>query len=147
MFSGAAPYPLQLARHSPAATVIGVEKNSVAHRYGLINVRKNKAQTVVSLICGDVSQVIPGLDHTFDRIIMPLPGTARQFLDLAIEHLEPSGRLHLYDFQPRGQFAESETVIQDAARAKGRSVLNSAVTVCGHNSPSSYRICIDAIIS
>ncbi|SHI03742.1 methyltransferase [Desulfofustis glycolicus DSM 9705] len=147
MFSGAAPYPLQLARHSPAATVVGVEKNIAAHRYGLINVRKNKAQAVVSLICGDVIHVIPELDHSFDRVIMPLPGTARQFLDLAIEYLRPSGRLHLYEFQPRGQFAESEAFIRKAARLKGRSILDSVVTVCGHNSPSSYRICVDATIS
>lgn len=147
MFSGAAPYPLQLARHSPAATVVGVEKNSAAHRYGLINVRKNKAQDVVSLICGDVIHVVPELDRSFDRVIMPLPGTARQYLDMALEHLRPSGRLHLYEFQPRGQFAESETVVSNAARAMGRCVLDSAVIVCGHNSPSSYRICVDATIS
>ncbi len=147
MFSGAAPYPLLLARHSWAATVVGVEKNSAAHHYGLINVRRNKAQAVVSLIHGDVVTVLPGLDRSFDRIIMPLPGSARQFLDLALKHLRPSGRLHLYEFQPRERFAATQGIIQDAARLKGRYVMHSTVTVCGHNSPTSYRICVDATIS
>ncbi len=147
MFSGAAPYPLQLARHSPAATIIGVEKNCAAHHYGLANVARNKAQAVVFLARGDVVDIVPGLDLSFDRIIMPLPGAARQFLELALEHLRPAGRLHLYEFQPRDRFVDTRDVIQDMAHLKGRYVLGSTVTVCGHNSPASYRICVDATIS
>ncbi|MBE0582863.1 MAG: hypothetical protein IH612_03770 [Desulfofustis sp.] len=147
MFSGAAPFPLQLARHSPAAAIIGVEKNQAAHRYGQLNVRRNKAHATISLICGDVVDVIPELDLNFDRIIMPLPGTARQFLGLAIDHLRPGGHLHLYEFQPRARFSETKAAIDDAARAQERLLLHSTLTVCGHNSPTSYRICVDAIIS
>lgn len=146
MFSGIAPAPLLLAKHSPAATIIGVEKNSDAHHFALINRKKNRAEKKVSLWCGDVVDLVPSCGMKFDRIVMPLPGSARSFLHLAIHALHCGGHLHLYDFQPQSQFAETVAALQLASGQAGRTMRLDNVVVCGHNSPSSYRICVDASI-
>lgn len=146
MFSGVAPYPLVIGRHSSAAAIIGVEKNTAAHRYAQLNVQKNKLSSRIELFQGDVRSVIPQLDMVFDRIIMPLPASAHCFLDLAIAHLKPGGRLHCYDFQPPDQFDTTLHTIAQAAAATQRTIRADNIVACGHNSPKSYRICADVTI-
>jgi len=145
MFSGIAPFPLMIAKYSKASSITGVEINKRAHDYGLSNVMLNKAPNI-SLIHGDAMQVASSSQAVFDRIVMPLPAHADLFLEHAINALAPSGALHYYDFKARASFQESIDLIAAKAGKLNRSVRCSETVVCGHNSPSSYRICVDAII-
>ena len=146
MFSGVAPFPLMIEKYSKASSITGVEINKRAHDYGLINVRLNKAQNI-SLIHGDALQVAGSSQARFDRIVMPLPAHAELFLKHAIQALAPSGALHFYDFRAKASFQESIDLIMTTAAELDRSVRCSEAVVCGHNSPNSYRICVDAIIN
>jgi tRNA (guanine37-N1)-methyltransferase len=145
MFSGVAPFPLMIEKYSKASSITGIEINKRAHDYGLINVRLNKAQNI-SLLHGDARQVVGSPHARFDRIVMPLPAHAELFLRQTIQALAPSGALHYYDFKAKASFQESIEVITAEAAELGRSVRCSEVVVCGHTSPNSYRICVDAII-
>ncbi len=147
MFSGIAPYPLMFAKHSPATAIIGIEKNRRAHDLALINRQRNKAVDAITLLHGDVRTVVPSLATTFDRIVMPLPGPAGEFVDLALSMLRSGGSLHLYDFKPRDRFADTTALLRTVADRCGRSVVAEKIVVCGHNSPTSYRICADAVIN
>jgi hypothetical protein len=55
--SGIGPFPLVIARHSAAATVIGIEKNPVAHGYALKNLQANRALRRICFVHGDVATV------------------------------------------------------------------------------------------
>ena len=69
MFSGCAPYPLILAKHSPAKSIFGIEINPDAHKFGIENIKLNKFEDKVKLINGDVRKVLPKLKKKFDESI------------------------------------------------------------------------------
>jgi len=135
-----------ISKYSEAKRIVGIEKNPVAHNYGLINLKLNKKCNNIELIEGDVRDVLPGFTAEFDRIIMPLPRSAGDFIDLALPLLQSGGRLHFYDMQTVNFFEKSVAKIQAATRRVKRTLLSSEVTVSGHCGPRTYRICIDALL-
>ena len=145
MFSGIAPYPLMISKHSRAATITGIEINEFAHSYAVKNLRLNKVSNI-SLINDDV---IPAIDDTggkYHRIIMPLPTSSGAYLDCALRALVPNGTIHFYDFKCSCNFETAATLIISKAELRGRKVVSSKIVVCGHISPQRYRICVDAVI-
>ena len=145
MFSGVAPYPLMMAAHSEASSILGIEINQAAHNYGLENLRLNKASNI-TLIQGDAMEVLNKTDKKFDRVIMPLPTRSAAYLDIALSVLKTVGTLHYYDFRTPESFHKTTELIGNTAMLHGLKSLSSEVFVCGHNSPGSYRICVDAAI-
>jgi tRNA (guanine37-N1)-methyltransferase len=146
LFSGIAPYPLILSRYSPAAAIVGIEKNPLAHRYAEENLRLNRGTGNIDLYCGDVHEVLPALGEDFHRLLMPLPTQAEEFLPEAMAVLRPGGVLHFYALCRQGEFARSLETVAAAASAAGRQVIEAMVIRCGHCGPRTYRICIDARI-
>ncbi len=146
MFSGIGALPLILARHSPAASIVGIEKNNVAHNYAVKNLDANKKIKNVSFLAGDVDEIMPNLKTKFNRIAMPLPKSAENFLGLALAALECGGWLHFYDFQAKADFAASLVKIKTACAAYGRNLSRAETHVCGHVSPKVYRLCVDACL-
>lgn len=146
MFSGVAPYPLMIEKYSRAESIVGVELNPRAHEYGLRNRTLNKMEERVELICGDVAEVLPRLGCDFHRIVMPLPTGAVDFLPLALESLRSGGTLHIYNFQPTGEYDASLESVRMLCSLAGRTVLRSVPIVCGHTSPGVDRICLDTVV-
>lgn len=146
MFSGVAPYPLMIAKFSEAASITGIEVNLVAHSYGMINLELNKANNI-ELIHGDVRSKITKTNRKYDRIVMPLPYRSKEFLNCAVNALLPGGTLHLYVFDSRDNFDELVLFINEQVIRSGRTLISSTVTLCGHNSPTSYRVCVDAVVT
>lgn len=146
LFSGVGPYPLIIGRSHPSCRVVGIEKNPEAHRYAIRNLGYNKKITNVTLLEGDAGIVLPNLRRLFDRIVMPLPRSAVDFLPIALAGLRRQGWLHVYDLQQEGRFAESVERINIACQRAHRRLISSSVTVCGHCAPRTFRICVDAWI-
>lgn len=148
MFSGVAPYPLVIAKHSKARKITGIEKNSIAHEYGMKSLQLNKKLKNIELMCGDVQKLLPGLnaDVCFDRIIMPLPHRSYEFLQLALSRLRQGGFLHLYIMHDiKNLDGLTEWLKQELAALKRDGVLIQPV-VCGHCSPGYHRVCVDCQI-
>ena len=147
MFSGIGPFALMIGVHSEAAEIVGVEKNPCAHRLALKNVEENKKAKNVAFYCGDVLNILPGLNKIFDRIVMPLPLSGADYLRFALRYLASGGVLHFYDFRYRDDFDSAVEPIRSACRVEGRGVADSEIHQCGHVSSRRYRVCVDAIIS
>ncbi len=150
MFSGAAPYPVVLSKQTSAKSILGIEINPAGHRYGEENVRLNKCKNV-SLICGDVHTVIPQLlkenpGLRFDRIVMPLPKTADEFLTDALSVAKQGTFIHFYDFLPESDFDEAKKKIAEACTHAGVSYRILRVVKCGQHAPHVFRICVDFIL-
>ncbi|MCD6483273.1 MAG: class I SAM-dependent methyltransferase family protein [Candidatus Aenigmarchaeota archaeon] len=98
MFSGVAPFAIAIAKKQPfVREIVCVEKNPDAHRYAIENVRLNKLEDKVKCINGDVNEICPKFgEKYFDRILMPLPKGAYEFLDIAIPSIKKHGILHFY---------------------------------------------------
>ncbi|MEM4152663.1 MAG: methyltransferase domain-containing protein [Candidatus Pacearchaeota archaeon] len=113
MFSGVAPYPIVIAKHSKAAKVYGIELGKEASKYAQENVKLNKLKNIV-LIQGDVKKVIPKLKIKFDRVVMARPQLKEDFLKYAFLVTKKGGIIHFYDFVK--SFYESFNKINDAAK-------------------------------
>ncbi len=144
MFSGVAPYPLLIAKHSAAKFVVGIEKNPVAHKYALENLKLNKVPaSKVQLFCGDARKQGLKLKQKFNRIIMPLPKTAETFLDVAFKLIKKGGIIHLYQFCEQDKFDElKEKIIEICVSAKKRCQII-GVFKAGQNAPRQYRVRVD----
>lgn len=140
MFAGVGPFAVLAAEK---ANVVAVEKNPEACKYLKENIVLNNLEDKVEARCGDANEITPHLKEKFDRVIMPLPKSAIDFLDLAVEALKPQGVVHLYSFVEEEDFGPLEDKISLVASNKGLSyeVLDRAQ--CGVKSPSEDRYCID----
>ena len=110
MFSGAAPYAIAIGKKYPQNQIIAIEINLKAVEYAQKNVRLNNL-TNIKNICWDVREA-RGLGK-FDRIIMPLPETAIDYLDEAVLHSKKGTVIHLYGFAK--DFKELELKVKEKA--------------------------------
>lgn len=95
-FAGIGSFPISIA-HVKNALIYSVDINPEAFKYVNENIKLNKLVGRVIPIEGDVRKVIKELPKA-DRILMNLPGTAKDFLDIAVNHLKPGGILNYYEF-------------------------------------------------
>jgi tRNA (guanine37-N1)-methyltransferase len=143
MFSGCGPYVVEIAKHTKARMVYGVEINPVGHKYAQINAKANKVENKVKLLCGDVKKIVPNLRGKFDRILMPLPKTADRFLGTALHAAKENGTVHFYDFAQEAELDLTEQKVVDACRKERKKCSVLQVVQCGQYSPGHYRVCVD----
>lgn len=145
MFSGCAPYVCVIAKNTKVKEVYGIEINPIAHKYALENVKLNKLRNVM-LIKGNVSKIIPELNKKFDRIVMPLPKSAKTFLKDAFKVSKKGTIIHFYDFQEEKNLNKSkEKVLKECKKYKKQcKILN--IVKCGQYGPRKYRVCVDFVI-
>jgi tRNA (guanine37-N1)-methyltransferase len=136
MFSGVGVYPITLSKYSKASFIYGVEINPEAHKYALENLKLNKIDNV-KLFNGDVSSVLPSLKIKFDRILMPLPGNAYEFLELAKRKLKPRGIIDLYSFEHDLESIWSKIPFKFKKKE---------VWKCCQIAPRKYRVCGEFVV-
>lgn len=147
MFSGCAPYCCVIARNAKEKvnSIVGIEINPEGHRYAIENIRLNHLSNI-DLINDDVNNVLPGLaaKHiTFDRILMPLPKHAEDFLDVALSVSKKGTFIHFYNFMHEDEFGKAKAMIKNACDKAGKKFKIQRLVKCGQFSPSVYRICVD----
>ncbi len=142
MFSGAAPYPCVLSKNTKAKSIIGIEMNPEGHKYGLENIKLNKIKNV-TLINGDVKIEVPKLKKHFDRILMPLPKSAEDFLDSALSASKKGTIIHFYDFLNEKEFDLAYKKIEKACSKNNMKYKILTLVKCGQHAPKVYRICVD----
>jgi tRNA (guanine37-N1)-methyltransferase len=100
MFAGVGCYSIAIAKHAEPLKVISVDLNPVAFKYLEENIRLNRVEKTVFGFQGDAKTVTETkFQHVSDRILMPLPEKAYEYLDCAVLALKPEGGwIHYYDF-------------------------------------------------
>lgn len=143
MFSGVGVYPLVFAKNSFAKKIYGIELNSIAHKYALENIKLNKLEDKLNLFNYDVKKIDNKFKIKFDRIIMPLPKDAENFLESAFKVSKKGTLIHFYAFSKEDEFDNvKELIINKCKRYKKKcKILN--IIKCGQNAPREYRICVD----
>jgi len=101
MFAGVGCYSIIIAKHSKAYKIYSTDINPKTVEYMEKNIRRNKVEEKVIPIQGDSKQIIQEkLQNIADRVLMPLPELAYEYLDYALTALKPSeGWIHYYDFE------------------------------------------------
>lgn len=101
MFAGVGSYSITIAKHAKPAKVYSIDLNPVAVTYMRENILLNKVIDQVVPIQGDADKIVEEeLKNTADRVLMPLPEKAYEFIDAALAALKPRGGwIHYYDFE------------------------------------------------
>jgi len=146
-FAGVGPYAILAATETEAKHIHAIEKNPAGCRFLEDNVELNKVDGIVRPFCGDVRGIVPELPRP-DRIVMPLPKSADQFLELALERIAPGGVIHYYRFsEDETRWEQPEQEVAAGAEVIGRSYSIEERTVCGHYAPYIHRVCLDVRVS
>lgn len=98
MFAGAGLFSIIIARHAKPDKVYSIDINPTAYKYMLENVKLNKVENTVIPILGDAAKVIEEkLVGSSNRVLMPLPELALEYLSYAIKALKGrKGYVHVY---------------------------------------------------
>ena len=101
MFAGVGCYSIIIAKHSKARKVYSIDINPEAVHYMRENTKLNRVENTVEPIEGDARDVIlERLRGVADRVLMPLPEKAYEYVEYALKALkECGGWIHYYDFE------------------------------------------------
>ncbi len=138
MFSGVGIYPLVISKNALIKEIYGIEINPFAHKFAEDNLKLNKVSNV-KLLLGDVKKIVPKLKKKFDRIVMPLPKSAEEFLETALKVAKKGTVIHFYDFI----FEENFDQAVDKIKKHCKKFKIIQIVKCGQYSPRKYRICVD----
>jgi len=100
MFAGVGCFSIVIAKKSEAKKVYSIDINPWAIKYMKENIRLNHVCHIVTAILGDAKDVITKyLRDVADRVLMPLPEKAYEYINYALKALKPcGGMIHYYDF-------------------------------------------------
>ncbi len=142
MFSGIGPYGIVIAKKYPASDVTCVELNKAALKYSDENVRLNRLKNVKNY-CGDVRKICPKLGK-FNRIIMPLPMGAEDFLDVAFKNIKKNGIIHFYSWGEESNMFENATkVLRQKAKAAKKKIRVVCKKKVSPYAPRKWKVCLD----
>jgi tRNA (guanine37-N1)-methyltransferase len=150
MFAGVGTYSIVIAKANRTCTVYSIDSNSAANDLCIINAKINKVQDRVVAICGDASEVIKNqLQGKADRVLMPLPERAKEFIEPAVLALKEKGIVHYFaHIKADGKKEAQELGLQDARDAfKGYDHNVMAVRVVREVGPRIYQIVADVSVS
>ncbi len=150
LFAGVGPFAAPIAKKNRTAKVYAIDINPDAVELLRKNARVNRVENRVYPIVGDARLIVSErLAGVADRIIMNLPETASEFVDVSCKALKPSGGVvHFYGFIKHPQTVEDlKLLFGEAVEKAGRkvTVFRHAKTV-RETAPYEYQAVLDAEI-
>jgi tRNA (guanine37-N1)-methyltransferase len=150
LFAGVGPFAIPIAKKHENVRVYAVDVNPDAVTLLKRNVAVNRAEKQVVPILGDARQVVKEqLSGKADHVIMNLPETALEFVDVACEALKPEGGiLHYYGFEKDSDPLETATArLTEAVNRNNRQVKNILLAKTVREvAPYSWQVVVDAEI-
>jgi tRNA (guanine37-N1)-methyltransferase len=149
MFAGVGCFSIIIAKTVRQVKVYSIDVNPVAFGYMVENVRRNRVYGHVHPLLGDAKDVIESqLRGVADRVLMPLPELALQYLPSALSALKPSGGwIHFHDFQhaPPNEdpIAKTEQKVADKLGRLGVGYLFAYARVVRSTGPNWWHIVLD----
>ena len=97
MFAGVGPYSILIAKKRETVLIHSIDINPVAIELHLLNNILNKVEDKIVTYLGDASYIILRYLHRVaDRILMPLPEYAIQYINYALYSAKDRATLHIY---------------------------------------------------
>ena len=141
MFAGVGPFVIPAAKRGAAA--VGVDLNPVAVEYLRENAERNGVAERVTAIEGDVRDVAGDYGGWADRLVMNLPHSASEFLDVAAVLASDECVLHLYDIQHEDDpFGPGERAIREAFEPAHDVTVETRHVVRSY-APHEVNVCLD----
>ncbi len=145
LFAGVGPYSIPIAKFAKPKVVYAIDKNPEAYKYLVENIKINKVVGKVLPFLGDCREVVEKEEiKGVDRVIMNLPKTADNFLDVAFGICKRGTTVHFYYFLREEElFWRGEEIIKENAEKFNRRVKFLEERKCGELAPRVYRVVID----
>lgn len=117
LFAGVGPFPIVISKTHKDAEIIAIELNPDAVASMEQNIKLNKLKNIKPIL-GDAREVVLTNYKDFaDRVLMPLPKSAEEFLDAAFAGVKHNGIVHLYTMVSINHaFEEAKEKIQKQAK-------------------------------
>jgi len=147
LFAGVGPFPLVIAKTHKDAEIIAIELNPDAVASMEKNIIRNKAKNVKAVL-GDAREVVlKGYQNYADRVLMPLPKGAHDFLDVAFAGAKDGGIVHFYTFAGiKDPFGEAIAKAESAAKASGVRIEVESQRIVRPYSPQTVQVVLDLIV-
>jgi tRNA (guanine37-N1)-methyltransferase len=98
MFAGVGCFSVIIARHEKSAKVFSIDMNPEAVHFMRLNVRLNRVCAQVIPMLGDSKAIVEDrFQGLADRVLMPLPKKANEYLACAVSAIKADGWIHFYD--------------------------------------------------
>jgi tRNA (guanine37-N1)-methyltransferase len=151
MFAGVGCFSIIIAKHSNVEKVYSIDVNPAAFQYMQENVRLNRVYGKVVPLFGDAKEIIEErLCHVADRVLMPLPEKALEYLPYALLALKNVGLIHYYDFEhaKKGENPVEKVKLKVAEKLKSLSVAFDFVfgRVVRSTGPNWYQVALDITV-
>ena len=119
-FAGAGPLAIVIAKKAKPRKVVGIEINPQAVKYFRKNIELNRLEDTAEAVKGDVKTVAKKYRRSFDRIVMPLPESASEFLKEAELCAKKNATVHYYCFCKENEVADERKKIRSSIKRKIR---------------------------
>ncbi|NYZ76873.1 class I SAM-dependent methyltransferase family protein [Candidatus Micrarchaeota archaeon] len=145
MFAGAGPYALAIAKTQPRVRkVYAVEMNPDAYKYMAENVRINKAGNKIVPVMGDVGAECEKYFGKCDRVVMPLPKGAYEYLKLAAKCLKAKGgTIHYYFWSSEDGVDDIKEIVEVDFQSFRKKIKSLKITKVSEYSPKVLKFCMD----
>jgi tRNA (guanine37-N1)-methyltransferase len=134
MFAGVGCFSILIAKYSHAEKVCSIDVNPEAVNHMRENVRINEVYGKVVPMFGDAKEIIEErLLHVADRVIMPLPERAFEYLPCALLALKKTGAwIHYYDFEYAGKGVDAAEKVKLKVSERLQSLGVNFQVLCSH---------------
>jgi tRNA (guanine37-N1)-methyltransferase len=123
MFAGVGTFSILITRMNKTCKVYSIDSNIAAVKLCEENAKLNKVQERVVSIYGDAAKVIKekNLAGKADRVLMPLPEKAKEFVESAVLALKNKGIVHYFDhIKAESKKASQDMGLQEVRNAFGK---------------------------
>jgi len=146
MFAGVGPFSILIAKTRAPEMVYACDFNEQAYGFLTENIRINKVETKVTSLLGDVRAISSDIPMVH-RIIMNLPHSAFEFIDLAAEKLMDHGIIHYYEITGEENLKERVEKIKKRFSDIGRNQMAIEIRTVKSYSPTLKYYAMDIAIT
>ncbi len=148
LFAGVGPFAILIAKLKKVK-VYAIDINKYAYKYLVENIKLNKVENYVIPFLGNCREVIEKnkFFNVADRVIMNLPKTSDEFLDVAFKVAKKNAIVHWYYFLKENNFKEGEKIIKEKASLYNKKVKILLVKKVGQIGKRTYRVVYDFKVS
>jgi tRNA (guanine37-N1)-methyltransferase len=150
LFAGVGPFSIQIAKKHKDIRIYAVDVNPDAVALMKRNIALNRVEKQVVPILGDARQVVREmLMGVADRVIMNLPITASEYVDVACDALSAEGGImHYYEFTKDSETLETARIrLTEAVNHSNRKVKNTLLAKTVREvAPYTWQVVVDAEI-
>ena len=153
MFAGVGIFSIVIARHSRPSKVYSIDINPEAYKLMVENVRLNRVEGVVEPILGDAARVVgERLEGSSDRVLMPLPALALDYLPHALKALKGGrGWVHVYlhtrHSKDKSHLRDAVRLVESRILEEGWRLVDARSRVVRSVGPRMVQVVVDAEVA